>query len=86
MCFIPHFTGELRTFVNLQCSHLKAEGVKLGHSEEIHTEDTVSSQLDSASLIQLCSRIQLWPAMEYLAVLWQYKLTADCVTKACLRR
>ncbi|XP_074982679.1 midasin isoform X2 [Caretta caretta] len=76
--------GELRTFVNLQCSHLKAEGVKLGHSEEIHTEDTVSSQLDSASLIQLCSRIQLWPAMEYLAVLWQYKLTADCVTKACL--
>uniref|UniRef100_A0A452IKR6 Midasin n=1 Tax=Gopherus agassizii TaxID=38772 RepID=A0A452IKR6_9SAUR len=78
--------GELRTFVNLQCSHLKAGGVKLGHREDIHTEDTVSSQLDSASLIQLCSRIQLWPAMEYLAVLWQYKLTADCVTKACLRR
>uniref|UniRef100_A0A452IL58 Midasin n=1 Tax=Gopherus agassizii TaxID=38772 RepID=A0A452IL58_9SAUR len=73
--------GELRTFVNLQCSHLKAGGVKLGHREDIHTEDTVSSQLDSASLIQLCSRIQLWPAMEYLAVLWQYKLTADCVTK-----
>uniref|UniRef100_A0A8C8S1Z5 Midasin n=1 Tax=Pelusios castaneus TaxID=367368 RepID=A0A8C8S1Z5_9SAUR len=70
--------GELRSFVNLQCSHLKAEGVKLGHSEEIRTEDPVSSQLDSAALIQLCSRIQLWPAMEYLAVLWQYKLTADC--------
>ncbi|XP_067386141.1 midasin isoform X2 [Emydura macquarii macquarii] len=78
--------GELRSFVNFQCSHLKAEGVKPGHSEEIHTEDTVSSQLDSASLIQLCSKIQLWPAMEYLAVLWQYKLTADCVTKACLRK
>uniref|UniRef100_A0A8C3T0K3 Midasin AAA ATPase 1 n=1 Tax=Chelydra serpentina TaxID=8475 RepID=A0A8C3T0K3_CHESE len=69
--------GELRTFVNLQCSHLKAGGVTIGHSEEIHTEDTVSNQLDSASLIQLCSSIQLWPAMEYLAVLWQYKLTAD---------
>uniref|UniRef100_K7FQC1 Midasin n=1 Tax=Pelodiscus sinensis TaxID=13735 RepID=K7FQC1_PELSI len=78
--------GELRKFVNLQCSHLKAEGVKVGHSEESHTKDIISSQLDSASLIQLCNRIQLWPAMEYLAMLWQYKLIADCVTQACLRR
>ncbi|XP_074846986.1 midasin isoform X2 [Carettochelys insculpta] len=78
--------GELRTFVKLQCSHLKAEGVKIGHSEDSPTKDAASCQFDSALLIQLYSRIQLWPAMEYLAVLWQYKLTADCITKACLRR
>uniref|UniRef100_A0A670YJS1 Midasin n=1 Tax=Pseudonaja textilis TaxID=8673 RepID=A0A670YJS1_PSETE len=27
----------------------------------------------------LCNRVQLWPGMEYLAVLWQYKLTCDCI-------
>ncbi|NWH71168.1 MDN1 protein, partial [Piaya cayana] len=67
-------------------SQLRAEGVICSHSEERFTEDTISSQLDPALLNQLCSRVQLWPAMEYISVLWQYKLTADYVAKACAIR
>uniref|UniRef100_A0A663LMR5 Midasin n=1 Tax=Athene cunicularia TaxID=194338 RepID=A0A663LMR5_ATHCN len=51
--------------------------------EERFTEDTIFNQLDPALLNQLCSRVQLWPAMEYIGILWQYKLTADYVAKAC---
>uniref|UniRef100_A0A803VJG9 Midasin n=1 Tax=Ficedula albicollis TaxID=59894 RepID=A0A803VJG9_FICAL len=67
-------------------SQLKAEGVTCSYSEERIPEDTVSNQLDPALLNQLCSQVQLWPAMEYIGVLWQYKLTADCMAKACARR
>uniref|UniRef100_A0A803SWY9 Midasin n=1 Tax=Anolis carolinensis TaxID=28377 RepID=A0A803SWY9_ANOCA len=37
------------------------------------------NQVDPALLTQLSNRVQLWPAMEYLAVLWQYKLTSKCM-------
>uniref|UniRef100_A0A8C3UQS1 Midasin n=1 Tax=Catharus ustulatus TaxID=91951 RepID=A0A8C3UQS1_CATUS len=67
-------------------SQLKAEGVMCSYSEERLPEDTISSQLDPALLNQLCSQVQLWPAMEYIGVLWQYKLTADYMAKACARR
>uniref|UniRef100_A0A672UWZ4 Midasin n=1 Tax=Strigops habroptila TaxID=2489341 RepID=A0A672UWZ4_STRHB len=66
-------------------SQLRAEGVTYSHSEERYTEDTISNQLDPALLNQLCSRVQLWPAMEYIGMLWQYKLTADYVAQACAR-
>ncbi|XP_019393298.1 PREDICTED: midasin isoform X2 [Crocodylus porosus] len=76
--------GELRDFVDLQYSQLKAEGIKLGPTEEMLTEEVLSTQSDPDLLTQLCSRVQLWPTMEHLALLWQYKLTADCVNTACL--
>uniref|UniRef100_A0A8C4UIL8 Midasin n=1 Tax=Falco tinnunculus TaxID=100819 RepID=A0A8C4UIL8_FALTI len=75
--------GQLKIFLKAVHSQLRAEGVTYGHSEERFTEDTISSQLDPALLNQLCSRVQLWPAMEYIGVLWQYRLTADYVAKAC---
>ncbi|XP_071597429.1 midasin [Heliangelus exortis] len=78
--------GQLNIFLKAVHSQLRAEGVVYSHSEERFTEDTISNQLDSALLNQLCSRIQLWPAMEYIGMLWQYKLTADYVAKACARR
>uniref|UniRef100_A0A8C4UIW8 Midasin n=1 Tax=Falco tinnunculus TaxID=100819 RepID=A0A8C4UIW8_FALTI len=78
--------GQLKIFLKAVHSQLRAEGVTYGHSEERFTEDTISSQLDPALLNQLCSRVQLWPAMEYIGVLWQYRLTADYVAKACARR
>ncbi|KAF2979584.1 hypothetical protein EK904_005640 [Melospiza melodia maxima] len=78
--------GQLQLFLKAVHSQLKAEGVKYSYSEERLPEDTISNQLDPALLGQLCSQVQLWPAMEYIGVLWQYKLTADYVAKACARR
>ncbi|XP_009324713.1 PREDICTED: midasin-like, partial [Pygoscelis adeliae] len=77
--------GQLKIFLKAVHSQLRAEGVIYSHSEERFTEDTISNQLDPALLNQLCSRVQLWPAMEYIGMLWQYKLTADYVAKACAR-
>ena len=79
-------TGQLRISLKAVHSQLRAEGVVCSYSEEKFTEDTISNQLDPTLLNQLCSRVQLWPAMEYMGVLWQYKLTADYVAKACARR
>lgn len=73
-------------FLKAVHSQLRAEGVMYSYSEERFAEDTVSNQIDPALLNQLCSRVQLWPAMEYISVLWQYKLTADYVAKAFTRR
>ncbi|XP_061225770.1 midasin isoform X4 [Neopsephotus bourkii] len=78
--------GQLKMFLKAVHSQLRAEGVIYSYSEERFTEDTISNQIDPALLNQLCSRVQLWPAMEYISVLWQYKLTADYVAKACARR
>ncbi|XP_010287688.1 PREDICTED: midasin, partial [Phaethon lepturus] len=78
--------GQLKIFLKAVHSQLRAEGIIYSHSEERFTEDTISNQLDPALLNQLCSRVQLWPAMEYVGVLWQYKLTGDYVSKACARR
>ncbi|XP_010150908.1 PREDICTED: midasin, partial [Eurypyga helias] len=78
--------GQLQTFLKAVHSQLRAEGVTCSHSEERFTEDTIARQLDPALLNQLCSRVQLWPAMEYISLLWQYKLTADYVARACARR
>uniref|UniRef100_A0A8C0ZFS4 Midasin n=1 Tax=Cyanistes caeruleus TaxID=156563 RepID=A0A8C0ZFS4_CYACU len=76
--------GELRIFLEAVHSQLKAQGVTYSYSEERLPEDIISNQLDPALLNHLCSQVQLWPAMEYIGVLWQYKLTADYVAKAFL--
>ncbi|XP_070589310.1 midasin [Erythrolamprus reginae] len=73
-------SDEFQTLVNLQQSKLKEGGA-------LHEEKAVESQqLDPALLTQLCNRVQLWPAMEYVAVLWQYKLTCDCMVEVYLKR
>ncbi|XP_077018521.1 midasin isoform X2 [Tamandua tetradactyla] len=77
---------ELKNLVNAQCLELKAKGISLDFPEKKHSEASSLSQPDFTSLIQLTRSVQLWPAMEYLAVLWQYKVTADFMTQACLRR
>ncbi|XP_060024167.1 midasin [Lagenorhynchus albirostris] len=77
---------ELKSLVNAQCSELKARGISLGFLEKKHSEASSLSQPGFTSLIQLTRSVQLWPAMEYLAMLWQYRVTADFMTQACLRR
>lgn len=69
--------------MNLQQSKLKEGGALISLHEGKPAE---SQQLDPALLTQLCNRVQLWPAMEYLAVLWQYKLTCDCIAEVYLKR
>ncbi|XP_027259225.1 midasin isoform X2 [Cricetulus griseus] len=77
--------GELKTLVNNQCLELKSRGLSRDFLEKAH-ETSSPSQPDFSSLVHLTRRVQLWPATEYLAMLWQYRMTADFVTQACLRR
>lgn len=77
---------ELKNLVSAQCLELKAKGLSLGFLVQNPSEASFLSQPDLTSLIQLTRRVQLWPAMEYLAVLWQYRVTAEVMTQACLRR
>ncbi|CAH6790218.1 midasin [Phodopus roborovskii] len=76
---------ELKTLVNNQCLELKSRGLSRGFSEKAH-ETSAPSQPDFNSLVHLTRRVQLWPVAEYLAMLWQYRMTADFVMQACLRR
>ncbi|KAG8124032.1 hypothetical protein E2320_019500 [Naja naja] len=76
-------SDEFQTLMNLQQSKLKEGGALISLHEEKPAE---SQQLDPALLTQLCNRVQLWPAMEYLAVLWQYKLTCDCIAEVYFKR
>ncbi|KAJ6665782.1 hypothetical protein lerEdw1_001254 [Lerista edwardsae] len=76
-------SDELYTLVNVLHSKLKEDGALV---EPLQTKYAEGRQVDSALLTWLGNRVQLWPAMEYLAMLWQYKLTADCIAEADLQR
>ncbi|KAK2507590.1 hypothetical protein MC885_004960, partial [Smutsia gigantea] len=76
---------ELKNLVNAQCLQLKAKGISLGFLEKKHNEASYL-QPDLTSLIQLTRNVQMWPAMEYLAMLWRYRVTADFMMQACLRK
>ncbi|XP_013366225.1 PREDICTED: midasin isoform X2 [Chinchilla lanigera] len=77
---------ELKNLVSVQCSELKAKGLPLGFLEKKLGETSSLPQPGFISLIQLARRIQLWPAAEYLAILWRYKVMADFMMQVCLRR
>lgn len=83
--FLIGIKDELKNLVNTQCSELKTRGLSHGFLEKAH-EASSPSQPDLSSLAHLTRRVQLWPVTEYLAVLWQYRVTAGFVTQACLRR
>ncbi|KAM8810105.1 midasin [Eudromia elegans] len=78
--------GDLKNFLKAMHSQMTAAGVICAPSAEMIAQEDVSSQLDPASFIQLCSRVQLWPAMEFLGAMWQYKLTVDYMAKTHARR
>ncbi|XP_075410883.1 midasin isoform X2 [Tenrec ecaudatus] len=77
---------ELKNLVTTQCLELSAKGISLGFAEKKHSEAAALSAPVSASLLPLVRRVQAWPVMEYLAMLWQYRMIADFLTQACLRR
>ncbi|XP_007484380.2 midasin isoform X1 [Monodelphis domestica] len=76
----------LKNLVNVQCLQLKTKGVSIGCPEKKGMENVIPCQPKAASLIPLANKIQLWPGMEYLAVLWQYKITTDCLARTFLRK
>ncbi|KAM5256760.1 midasin [Ctenodactylus gundi] len=78
---------DLKNFLSAQCSELKAKGLSLGFLEKkIGEASSSTSQPDFTSLVRLTRHVQLWPVVEYLAVLWQYRLIAHIVTQIYLRR
>lgn len=83
--FLIGIEEELKNLVNTQCSELKTRGLSRGILEKAH-EASSPCQPVLGSLVHLSRRVQLWPATEYLAVLWQYRVTADFIAQACLRR
>ncbi|XP_048209797.1 midasin isoform X2 [Perognathus longimembris pacificus] len=76
---------ELGRLIHAQYLKLKDKGLKFGFMEKSR-EASSSSQPDFMSLIQLTRTVQLWPVMDYLAVLWQYKVTADFMAQIFLRK
>jgi midasin len=83
--FLIGIEDELKNLVSTQCSELKSRGLSRGFLEKAHDASS-PSQPDLSSLVHLTRRVQLWPAAEYLAMLWQYRVTADFIAQACLRR
>lgn len=83
--FLIGIEDELKTLVNAQGLELKSRGLSYGFLEKAH-ETSSPSQPNLSSLVHLTRRVQLWPATEYLAMLWQYRVTADFVAQACLSR
>lgn len=83
--FLIGIEDELKNLVNDQCLELKTRGLSWGSPGKAH-ETSSPAQPDFGTLVHLTRHVQLWPAAEYLAMLWQYRVTADFVTQACLRR
>ncbi|RXM29707.1 Midasin [Acipenser ruthenus] len=79
-------TEKLQSIVDALQSQITSRGLLPSQSKETSESDMRSpTQPDTASLRQLSRRIQLWPVMEYLAVLCQYKLVADLLEASAPR-
>ncbi|KAE8602908.1 hypothetical protein XENTR_v10014171 [Xenopus tropicalis] len=70
---------ELCLSIESHCSFLENCGIKLSLTKDVHSED-FGGQVNSEDLIQLSSKVQMWPGMEYLKLLWHYKVTADILS------
>ncbi|XP_067841398.1 midasin [Heptranchias perlo] len=65
-------TDVLQCVVDSQTSAMKSQGLLDSKGIEV-----CLPQLDGACLNRLSSRVQLWPALEYLALLCKFKVVAD---------
>ncbi|MGH0171579.1 UNVERIFIED_CONTAM: hypothetical protein FKN15_061690 [Acipenser sinensis] len=79
-------TEKLQSIVDALQSQITSRGLLPSQSKETSESDMRGpAQPDTASLRQLSRRVQLWPVMEYLAVLCQYKLVADLLEASAPR-
>ncbi|XP_068087248.1 midasin [Hyperolius riggenbachi] len=72
-------TDELLEAVKLLCVDLKKQGLNLCSEEKSH-EENVCAQMSPEDLAQLSVKVQMWPGMDYIMLLWQYKLTTDLLS------
>ncbi|XP_075058881.1 midasin [Mixophyes fleayi] len=72
-------SDELAKSVELLISHMTKQGVLLHPADRSH-EESLCKLLNQEDLAQLSSRVQLWPGMEYIMLLWQYKLITDLLS------
>ncbi|KAM8954164.1 midasin [Pelodytes ibericus] len=73
-------TDELCNAVEGETAHLRKCGVTINSTKEAHPEESSWEQIDPEKLTQLSSRIQMWPGMEYLKLLWEYKVITDLLS------
>ncbi|KAM9316620.1 LOW QUALITY PROTEIN: midasin [Gastrophryne carolinensis] len=76
-------TDQLCVSVELMSSHLKKQGITL--LSDIHKESS-NLQMSQNDLALVLSRVQLWPGMEYIMLLWQYKLLTDLLSHSYYAR
>ncbi|XP_075718267.1 midasin isoform X3 [Rhinoderma darwinii] len=65
--------------VELLRSHVKKQGILLGPGDNSQ-EESVCKPLNQECLAKLSCRVQMWPGMEYLMLLWQYKMITDLLS------
>ncbi|KAM4043140.1 midasin isoform 2-T2 [Anomaloglossus baeobatrachus] len=71
--------GNLIESVELLRSQINKQGILLGTGDG-NQEETVCAPLNQECLAKLSSRVQMWPGMEYLMLLWQYKMITDLLS------
>lgn len=71
--------GQLTESVELLISHMKKRGILLGPEDRSQVE-CLSSPVNQEGLAKLSSHVQMWPGMEYLMLLWQYKMITDLLS------
>lgn len=72
-------TEELIVSVDLLSTHMKNQKIPLFPNEKSYEEQSYS-EMNQEDLAQVSSKVQIWPCMEYLMLLWQYKLTTDLLS------
>ncbi|XP_073531808.1 midasin [Phyllobates terribilis] len=65
--------------VEILRSQIKKRGILFGPGDGSQ-EETVCAPLNQECLAKLSSRVQMWPGMEYLMLLWQYKMITDLLS------
>ncbi|KAG8429050.1 hypothetical protein GDO86_018420 [Hymenochirus boettgeri] len=70
---------ELCLSVESECAMLKNCGINVYPLNKLDHEES-DVHVTPEDLIQLTNKVQMWPLMEYLKLLWQYKLTADLLS------
>ncbi|XP_018427598.1 PREDICTED: midasin [Nanorana parkeri] len=71
-------TEELCVSVELLSSRMKK--LKIPLTDEKSTEERLCTEMNQEDLAQVSSKVQIWPGMDYLMLLWQYKLTTDLLS------
>ncbi|XP_043542624.1 midasin isoform X1 [Chiloscyllium plagiosum] len=72
---VGYDAGVLQSVVDSQASVMTSQG--LLNSPDTQSLEAGPPELNETCLNQLASRIQLWPVLEYLALLCKYKVVAD---------